>query len=69
MAIQIKATRWPWQPGGRKAALVAPLNPRGSRFGGGWDYKFGVAVCLGKHSTTVLLELLFGIVTIRWGKL
>lgn len=68
MSLRIKADRWPWQMSGKRSNLVAPLNPRGSRFGGGWDYKLGVSVGLGNTRTTILLELLFGIITISWGK-
>jgi hypothetical protein len=61
--LKIKANRWPWQGYGwfphkdsenRKAAAI--LNPIGSRFGAGWNYKLGVSV----GSRTVIIDLLFG---------
>ena len=56
--IDIKASRWPWQKGN----YAAPLNPAGARFGGGWKYRFGVDV----GSTTVMLNLIWGMVRISW---
>ncbi|WP_132254697.1 hypothetical protein [Methylobacterium segetis] len=57
------ASRWPWQGYGWRSTggPTAPLNRSGARFGGGWRYKLGIQV----GSTTVLLDLLFGIVTFQ----
>lgn len=56
--LKITASRWPWQSG----STVAPLNPFGARFGAGWKYKLGIDI----GSTTVLLNLLYGIIRISW---
>ncbi len=58
------ASRWPWQGYGWRSTggPTAPLNTSGARFGGGWRYKLGIQI----GSTTVLLDLLFGMVTLRW---
>lgn len=62
--LVIRAERWPWQGYGwtSTGGYAAPANRNGARFGGGWRWKLGV--CVG--STTVLVELLFGILTFRW---
>lgn len=60
--LEIKATRWPWQESGNPRNLKAWLNPSGSRFGGGWNYKLGIDI----GGSTVILNLLFGIVRINW---
>jgi len=60
--FEIKATRWPWQESGNPNTLKAWLNPNGARFGGGWKYKLGIDI----GGTTVILNLLFGIVRISW---
>lgn len=61
--LQVTASRWPWQPGydWRGTHHYAPLNAGGARFGGGWRYKLGVEV----GGTSVMFNLLYGIVTVR----
>ncbi len=54
-----KASRWPWQD----FNSCAPLNSTGARFGGGWHYKFGIAV----GGREVTLDLIWGTVRISWG--
>ncbi|AWB21208.1 hypothetical protein DA075_10020 [Methylobacterium currus] len=60
----IRAERWPWQGYGWRSTggFKAPLNQGGARFGAGWRWKLGI--CVG--STTVLVELLFGMLVFRW---
>lgn len=63
--IEIKASRWPWQgygwlPHKNGKGPTARLNPTGSRFGAGWNWRLGVSV----GGTTVLVDLLFGSVCI-----
>ncbi|MCP1550660.1 MULTISPECIES: hypothetical protein [Methylorubrum] len=60
----VTASRWPWQGYGWRSTggPTAPLNTFGARFGGGWQYKLGIQI----GGTTVLLDLLFGILTFRW---
>lgn len=50
-----------WFPHKNGQGGKALLNPQGSRFGGGWNWKLGLSV----GNTTVMLDVLFGIVTIR----
>lgn len=62
--IDVKASRWPWQPGYNWRGMEnsrAPLNAGGARFGGGWRYKLGVDV----GGSTVIVNLIFGMVRIR----
>lgn len=64
--LNITASRFPWQgygwfPHKGNNRATAPLNPSGARFGGGWKYKLGVSA----GGTTVMIDALFGIVTIR----
>lgn len=65
--FEVKASRWPnqgygWFPHKRpRPEHYAPLNPSGSRFGAGWDYKLGISI----SGRTVMLDLLFGIIVIR----
>lgn len=62
--IDVKASRWPWQAGYNWRGMTnsrAPLNAGGARFGGGWRYKLGFAVC----GQTLMIDLLFGMITIR----
>lgn len=65
--ISVRASRFPWQIGYgwrlKQSACIAPLSG-GSRFGGGWDYNLGIEVGLGNGYTTILLNLLIGIVTV-----
>lgn len=63
--LKITADRWPWQgygwlPHKNGKGQRAPLNPAGSRFGGGWNWKLGVSV----GGRSVIVDLLFGIVRI-----
>lgn len=63
--LEIKASRFPWQgygwfPHKNGNGPKAPLNPMGSRFGGGWNYKLGIAV----GGSTVIVDLLFGSIRI-----
>lgn len=65
--LVIKFDRWPWQgwgwfphKNGCKKGF-APLNPRGSRFGGGWNYKLGLQI----GGSTVIIDLLFGSIRIH----
>lgn len=65
---EITASRFPWQgygwfPHKNGKGPTAMLNPQGSRFGAGWNYKLGVSV----GGTTLLIDLLFG--TVRIGKI
>lgn len=64
--FEIEASRFPnqgygWFPHKNGKGPTALLNPGGSRFGGGWNYKLGIEL----GGTTILLNLLFGIVVIR----
>lgn len=70
-AFFARASRWPWQ----KGSYRAPLNPRGARFGGGWDFALGVRLGLGNApGWTASFDLGWGIValgyrsaeTVRW---
>ena len=69
--LTIKAQRWPWMPcknhwshfGETPAKYGWGKVPGMARFGGGWDWKFGV--CIG--SSEVILDLIFGTVRISWG--
>lgn len=64
--VVVQASRWPWQEGYNWKGMTsssAPLN-NGSRFGGGWAYKLGVSV----GGSTVMVDLLFGMVTFGFGK-
>jgi hypothetical protein len=73
--LTITARRWPWQKTGNRQnpdetygwlphrngrGPTALLNMGGARFGGGWRYKLRIDI----GSSTVLLNLLFGYVTI-----
>jgi hypothetical protein len=60
----IRAERWPWQGygWGPTGGFTAPGNRSGARFGGGWRWKLGIAI----GGTTVLVDLLFGVLTFRW---
>ncbi|SET76008.1 hypothetical protein [Paracoccus homiensis] len=69
--VTAKASRFPWQAGYNWHGMTgsgAPLNqPRrgdkaAPRFGGGWKYKVGLAF----SGQTLMLDLLFGIVTVRF---
>lgn len=64
--MTITASRWPnqgygWFPHKNGKGPKAPLNSQGSRFGAGWNYKLGIDI----GGTTVLLNLVFGMVMIR----
>lgn len=64
--LEIKTSRWPWQgygwfPHKNGKGPKAMFNPNGARFGGGWRYKLGVEI----GGATIMMNLLFGIVTIR----
>lgn len=68
--IEVKALRWPWHgygwlPHRNGKGPVALLNPAGSRFGGGWNWKLGISV----GESTVLIDLLFGSIRINRVKL
>lgn len=61
--LEITASRFPWHKGYNWRGMEnarAPLNPSGARFGGGWNYKFGVDI----GGTTVLLNVGIGIITL-----
>lgn len=63
--IEITASRFPWQgygwfPHKNGKGPTAMLNSSGARFGAGWKYKLGISV----GGSTVLIDLLFGIVRI-----
>ena len=65
--LTVKASRFPWQgygwfPHKNGRGPTAPLNAGGARFGGGWTYKLGLSV----GGTTLMLDLLFGTVSLRW---
>lgn len=67
--LEITASRWPWQgygwfPHKSGRGPFAPLNAGGARFGGGWKYKFGVAV----GGSTIILDLVFGSIRIVYRK-
>lgn len=57
-SIEIRAQRWPWQEGpGHRIAL---FNPKGARFGGGWNYKLGIDI----GGSTIILNLIWGMIRI-----
>lgn len=64
--FNIKGDRWPWQGYGwfphrhRVSVTAAPLNRSGARFGGGWRYKFGIAV----GGSSIIIDLVFGSIRI-----
>ena len=69
---QVTASRWPWQGYGwfphrlpaasrKRLRSYAPLNSSGARFGGGWKWRLGVSV----GSSSTMIDLLFGTITIR----
>lgn len=61
---EIRAQRWPWQPGYDWKGIVnsnAPLNPGGARFGGGWKYALGIEI----GGDTIIINLLFGMIRIN----
>lgn len=63
--ITIKASRWPWQgygwfPHKNGKGPTAILNSSGARFGAGWTYKLGISI----GDSSVMIDLLFGIITI-----
>lgn len=62
--LSVTASRWPWQGYGWGPKCADPHSPmfRQSRFGGGWDWRLGVAI----GGRTIMLELLFGTLVIVW---
>jgi hypothetical protein len=69
MKVNVKAERWPWQkrePHWSHCDMQGdkwgwkPIPGMG-RFGGGWNYNLGFQI----GSKTVILNLIFGQVTIR----
>lgn len=72
--FKIKASRWPWQRregtamlGDRKTEAAGTLygwrgTPGMGRFGGGWNW------CVGFRAggSSIILELLIGMITISW---
>lgn len=64
--MKISAQRWPWQQGynWKGTTNYAPLNYSGARFGGGWKYKLGIDI----GGRTIILNLVFGMIRIGWGK-
>lgn len=68
--LEITASRWPWQEGynWKGSTQGYPLNPindkikASPRFGAGWSFSLGINV---GGSGTVMLNLLYGVVTIR----
>ena len=65
----IVASRWPWHgygwfPHKSGKGSKAMLNPSGARFGAGWSYKLGIDI----GGSSVLLNLIFGMVMIRKGR-
>jgi len=66
--LKIEGSRWPWQgygwfPHKNGKGPKAMLNPLGSRFGAGWNYKLGI--CLGGR--TLMIDLVFGTLRVSWG--
>lgn len=64
--LSIETSRWPsqgygWFPHKNGKRPKAMLNPQGSRFGGGWNYRLGIDI----GGSSVLLNLIFGMVAIR----
>lgn len=61
--MKMKFDRWPWQ-GPR------PVTPLGgnSRFGGGWQYKFGFQCSTFKFPFTMIIDLLIGSIRITIGE-
>lgn len=49
--IVVTASRWPWQ---LKSTNIFGMHL--GRFGGGWQYKFGIAI----GGRTVILDLIWG---------
>lgn len=73
--IKITAKRFPWQAGYNWHGMTnstAPLNQpmpgekAAPRFGGGWKYKAGFSYSASAYGKTLMLDLLFGIVTIAF---
>lgn len=74
--FEIKAKRWPWQPGYNWHGMTdsrAPLNiplpgeKAAPRFGGGWRYKLGFSSGgWNKSGISVIFDLLFGMVTVTY---
>jgi hypothetical protein len=71
----IKASRWPWQPGYNWHGMTnstAPLNQplpgelAAPRFGAGWKYKLGLAHSGSKSGFTLMIDLIWGMVTITY---
>ena len=73
--VLVRASRWPWMKRTSVALMSGPDEKIGERygwkptkgtgrFGGGWNWKLGIAI----GGSTVMLDLLFGMVTISWGK-
>lgn len=71
LKIKITADRWPWMVKSRDGILGTPgfkavkygwgKTPGwAGRFGGGWQYKFGIAV----GDSTVILDLIWGSIRI-----
>lgn len=60
--LVVKASRWPWQ-----GATHQTRSAWMGRFGGGWDFKLGVAASRPKeYGWTVHIDLLFGSVTFSY---
>lgn len=74
--IRVTFSRWPWQwyvrpeskrvhnPQGVRYGWTPNAATPFSRFGGGWEWKLGIAF----SGKTIMVDLLFGIVTITWAK-
>ena len=67
--LKIVFSRWPnqgygWFPHKNGRGPQGILNSRGSRFGAGWNYKLGIDF----GGSSVLLNLLFGMVSVSWSK-
>ena len=75
--VTISASRWPWQVRTSPRAWLS-TDPKGNagnkfgwkptdgmgRFGGGWNWKLGIDVA----RTSLILNLIFGMVHISWRK-
>lgn len=74
--LEFSADRWPWQKGYSWRGMAdrgAPLNPGkngwSARFGGGWKYRLGISYASGDYGRTLMIDLLFGYVKIRYNKI
>lgn len=64
----IRASRWPWQrlqPGTSSKKYGWRSTPGFGRFGGGWDWKFGVEMSVA-GGFVLIINLIFGRITITF---